>query len=326
MWMFLKESYRTFHLSMLLRTQTVTRHQGSKHPVQPHASVMGVRRHCWMFAQTRQLYQQLWSLYNCEPWKQDSSEVITQQAALETWWESLQGLQHRSQLCLKFHSTSWGRPCISHPSLEVSSVHSLKAMRARITAAELTWFLPNKDGKWSLDFNWWKAGSGSNMYLHILMRKQHYQRVTLPTDLWWDHELQLVFPWTTERIKVWGLNDTPKSECQQMASALQNSIYVNNNLFLASVQCTYLFCERPEHASNRFCPERYLLIVQKVSLKLKRFCEGKTGSNELSLSVEGNTGTHHQFSHSRSSGSHRSSDRSSLNPQAIHRSFSVNYN
>lgn len=64
---------------------------------------------------------------------------------------------------------------------------------------------------------------------------------------------------------------------------------------------------------------------QEVSLKLKRLSKGKTGCNGMRVSVEKNTRTHHRSSHSRSSGSHRSSDRSSLNPLAICRSFSANH-
>lgn len=153
MWVLLKESYRIFHLSVFLRTHTVSRHQGSKHPVQPCASVRGLSGHCRMFAQTRQLYQQPWSPCTCEPWKQDSLEVISPP------WNMMgvmQVLKHWYELSLKCHFTSWGRPCIWHPSPEVSSVHSpigepcLKAMRARITAAEWTNYLIFAEQGWKM--------------------------------------------------------------------------------------------------------------------------------------------------------------------------------
>lgn len=72
--------------------------------------------------------------------------------------------------------------------------------------------------------------------------------------------------------------------------------------------------------------DRCVLTVQKVSLKLKRFCKGRTRRSEMRVLVERNTWTHHRSSHSRSSGSHQSSDRNSLNPLVIRRSFSANHN
>lgn len=65
--------------------------------------------------------------------------------------------------------------------------------------------------------------------------------------------------------------------------------------------------------------------MQKESFKLKRFCTDKTVCKYMRVSGERNTWTHHQSSHSRSSGSHRSWDRSSLNPLATRRSFSANH-
>lgn len=71
--------------------------------------------------------------------------------------------------------------------------------------------------------------------------------------------------------------------------------------------------------------DRYVLTVQKVSLKLKRSCKGKTGCSEMRVLVHG-TLTCHRSSHSRSSESHQSLDRSSLSPLAICRNFSANNN